>query len=787
MRNIWRAVGLLTAVVLTGCGGGGGGSDGSVTATPPAPPAFPTLVQSAGFTLPSIEVAPERPAVAGAQQGRVLAAPGTYASAVRVDWLDASDADAPRVIATTLTDSSGAFALPVSQVAGVAATDLWLRATLHDATELRAFATHWTEVSVGTEAAVREIARLRKAGAFTAHPLTTLELAQAQESLGFVWLERFSDRAPTAAVAAMVEYIRFLAPWNRLLDKLALAGINDGAGDVAGLMPLNDASWLSTVTRSSVPGSHEATFRSVCHSSSIPERYDCSVQSPDDPDLGDQLVIQRNGIRLRLSGDTSSPLGAVLSQLNDVPLLEFPQVPGTRVLIDNPQLVLLTEPTVHAAVKITRRTYQAASVQALGRSVQAVQVVLDYEIALLNTASRQQVDVLARERRWFSPQGGRVRVETIAQLRTGAQVITSAYTIGAESVSGAFFLPPVPPFAGVADVRAIGLRHRHAVFSAARGRIYVAADSASPQILELEPATLATVRVIQVPSVAGRLAVSADGQRLYAGLDGGQLVEWQLSDMSQVRQTMLPTDPDGRRYITVYDLAVDPFDPARVLVLAGGVSFGGSGAVLLYREGVLTLRDAPRYYATDYGWGYYSLNAFAWSSVRDEYLAASLGSPKGLYRFRVGTTATTDVSMLQRVDDLGWRERDGIILTDRGALLDATSFATVGSLGLGSFGLTGCSRLEAATDLCEIAGLGVAPPFFVQLNHATGAFLGTYRPAITEVTNGCDSSGVREGSLGLDDRQLTPMGDGRSLVSTLTTSNGSRCSLQVWSLHGAYR
>ena len=70
--------------------------------------------------------------------------------------------------------------------------------------------------------------------------------------------------------------------------------------------------------------------------------------------------------------------------------------------------------------------------------------------------------------------------------------------------------------------------------------------------------------------------MSSDGTLLYAGLDGGQLVEFRI-----VRQVGIPNDPYGTPYNRVYDLAIDPFDSDRILVLAGGNAYGNSGALLM--------------------------------------------------------------------------------------------------------------------------------------------------------------------------------------------------------------
>ena len=795
MKSRFLVVALVSAATLVACGGGGGGSSASAVA-PPA--SYPTLVQSPSFSLPTLVAPAEHAIVAGTQQGRVLVAPGVpAASGLRVDWLDASNPVAPVVLASTTTRGDGSFSL-TGNTASAAPVDQWLRATLGDGTMLRAYATGWIELSPGTEAGLREIARLRKAGAFSAHALTAGELAGAQESATLGWLTSPVPQPPAAAADAMVEHLRYLAPWNKLLDAFALAAVSQGAGDVSGLFPIGDTLWPSTTTVNAATS--RATFRSTCFASPTLAAASCGIQSTDAPGLAaDTNPVRSTGIG-RIQPNGLAPFNDALVQVGELPLIEFPYVVGTRVLYDNAAFILPFTNSIHAAIKVTRRTYPAESVAALGGAVQAVRVVLDFEVALLDTLSGSQTDILTRETRWYSPGNGRVRYEGTTLTRSAPQttidsgaatVVSNDFTVRADSVSGSFFAPPPIPFAGMADVRGLGLRHRHAIYSSTLNRIYAAAPLNGGEILELDPDTLAVLRALSTGAVPGRLAVSNDGTQIYAGLDGGEIAQWRIADFALVHRTTLPVDSSGARYRRVYDLAIDPFDNDRIVVLAGGNAFGNSGALLVYRQGALVLRDAPRYYATDWGWGYYSPNEVAWSSTtRDEYLAASLGSPKSIYRFHADETGgvTTDVSSLLRVDDVGWQEIGGSLLTSTGRSLDPLTFASQGALDFASTPLTQCNRQDSAvtnTDLCKIGGVAYAPPIYVRLDHLTSLFRGTYRPALVDVTNGCSGGSAPSNSVILSNPVLTPMSVGRSLVSTWDGGDADElCSLQVWTLHG---
>ena len=792
---------LASALTLAACGGGGGSSVGG-GATPPTTPVvtplpdYPTLVSSAAFSLPVLAVAPEHAVVAGTQQGRVLVAPGVAAvGGLAVEWLDASTPSSPVVLATTTTRADGTFSF-AANAGTVAPVDQWLRATLGDGTVLRAYATGWVEVTPGTDAALREIARLRLAGAFTAHVLAAAELAGAQESATLAWLTSPVTQPPGASSDAMVEHLRYLAPWNKLLDAFALASVSQGAGDVSGLFPVGDTLWPSTVTVNAATS--VATFRSTCFAPPTTTVSSCGIQSPDAPGIAaDTNPVRSTGIG-RIQPDGLTHFNEALVQVGELPLIEFPSVVGTRVLYDNAAFILPFSRTIHAAIKVTRRTYPAETIAALGGTVQAVKVVLDFEVALLDTVSAQQTDMLVRETRWYSPGNGRVRYESTTLTRTAPQatisdgsapVASNGVSVLAASVSGTFFAPAAIPFAGVADVVSLGLRHRHAVYSAALNRIFVAIPANGGEILELDPATLAIGRTLPTGAVPGRLAVSADGTQLYAGLDGGELAQWRVFDFALVHRAALPLDSSGDRYRRVYDIAIDPFDVDRVLVLAGGNNFGNSGALLIYRQGALVLRDAPRYYALDWGWGYYSPNAVAWSpTVRDEYVAGSLGSPQSIFRFRADEAGgvNTDVSSLLRVSDVGWQEIGGSILTNAGRFLDPVTFAQQGMLAFASTPLTKCRRQDATvtnTDLCQ---LSPSPPTYVRLDHATSAFRGTYRPVLVNVVNGCSGNIVSD-TIALSGLVLTPMNASRSLASTWDTGGADElCNLQVWTLHGVH-
>ncbi|MFG6455436.1 YncE family protein [Roseateles sp. BYS96W] len=779
--RLTTVVSALSLCVLSACGGGGGsmGSDAGPITTP-AQPGFPTLVTSASFSLPAIDAPAAQDATTGQQQGRLLIAATVPASTgALVELVDATTAATPVVLSSTRTTDAGTFTL--NEPSGSRKlTDLWIRVTLADGTVLRAFATGWVEVSPGTEVAVQEVARLLKSGAFAGRALTRAELDGAQQAATLYWQGDAVARSPAAAVAATRDALRLQARWNAMLAHLALPTPDTGTGDIAGLMAADGATWDVSVNANGKVSTD--TLTAHCFADSTGSTTTCGIASTTLPDLSEQLTVRQDAIRLQ---NLSSPevLDQVLAQVGDLPLVEFPYAVGTKVLVDNPQLILQGSTNVHAAVRITRRTYPVSALQALDGTVPAIRVVLDYEIAVMDTTTFKQADLLARETRWFAPRGGRVRIESSGLARSGTQVQNAATSVVANAVKGSFFPGPVAPFAAPTDTVIRPLRSNHAVYAQALGVIYAASPDNGGQVLELHPSTLATLRTAPLGRAPTHLAVSSDGRRLYAALAGGTVTELSTTDLSTVRSITPIADPYGVPYDQVNDLAVDPADPERLLVLAASSHTVPSGAVLLYDSGTLLLRDAPRYYATDYGWGYYGPTALAWTSTPAEFMTLFNGSPQSVYRFHAGATSFTDVASLTRVDDVGLYDINGEVLTGKGAVLKAADFTPLRQLQLGQFGLTDCRRL-GDVDVCAPA-VSVAPGYRVLLDHASGEFIGSYQPptvADADVKSGCDNVGVRTGSMGLDDAELTPIGANSVLVSTLK-SGATACALQVWTFH----
>jgi len=780
-----KAVVWAMALIVTACGGGGGGSAGTGTGTgggsTDTTANYPSLQRGGTFDLPALAVVPSHASVAGHQVGRVVLAGNSTAPAnLLVELVDASNPLALRTVASARTDAQGEFDLQDGATSAMPA-DRWLRVQTPDGGSLRAFASGWTEISPGTELALGEISRLSEAGAFDARLPTQKELADAQAAITLWWQGQAGQPANASALATLREALRGQATWNAQLNNLASTQPAPGTGDIAGWMPLDSALLPSTLM---VDGGAAAgtTARINCFPADPTLPRNCSISVDADSSLYDGLIVPRTGLVLR-APSTNDPPNRAIATAGDLPLLEHTPQVGKQVLVDNSKLDLPGTPAFRAALRITRTTYPMAPLAALGGSVPAIEVVLEYEMAFVDTATLQRVDLLAREHRWFSPGKGRVAMQTEGVARKNGVITTTQGLLVAQSVSGLFQAAPVMPMAGVADVVARGLRHRDAVAAPTLDRIYVSTATATGgAVLALDPTTLQTLQTVDLPSAASRLAIAADDSRLYVGLAGNQVAELALPALTITRRFTLSSDPNGTPYDVIRGLSVDPFNPARILVLTGNSQLlGQPGALLSYQAGSLVARDAPHYNAFDFGWGAYNLSAVAWGTTPDVFIGASLDSPPSVWRFGVGSTGFTELTASTRTDQVGVNDIGGEVVADMGTILSASTLQPLRMLQTSGWRLTGCHRFDASSALCKPADFAYTPPYWVRLDITTSAFLGLYRPkAPAPILDACPGVSVRSDSLGLDDARLVPMARGRSLVSTMQLQD-DRCMLQVWS------
>ena len=383
MSCIKRAGALwVLAFALAGCGGGGGGSS---PVEPGGQDSYPVLVTSADFKLPAVTAAPTRLAVSGHQVGQVRAsASSTVGAGVLVELLDARDPAAPVVLASARTAADGHFDIAADGLT-VPAASRWLRAHLAGGDVIRAFAAGWTELTPGSESALTEVARLRQAGALTAHTLTQTELNGLQVQAGLVWESRFGGLSVAQARRSVLDFLHYHHPWNAQLDNLALAAPEPGTGDISGLWPRGATSG----TAAAVLDGRNLVGRIThdCLDNLQSGLKGCSLSNTVDPAFDDGVFRYQDGLRLANGESSKDPIDALITQIGELPLLDFPTAVGTEVVYENPKIALSALPNYHASARITRRVYPAAPVAALSGTVRAVQVDLDYELAVLDTTT----------------------------------------------------------------------------------------------------------------------------------------------------------------------------------------------------------------------------------------------------------------------------------------------------------------------------------------------------------------------------------------------------------------
>lgn len=756
----------VVAGLLVACGGGGGGdAEGGGTSN------YPTLVVGGSFSLPAPDALPDRSVLAGVERGQVLGAGSQPVTAATVELLDAEDPAAPRVLASASTGADGRFALDrPAETSAWPAARTWLRARLADGTVLRAYAAGWTALTPGTEAAHQALTRSLTRGALGTRVHTRQELADAQDAASLLWHGTAVASPPAEAAAAVAMALATQASWNQMLQRLAAATPSSGVGDVAGLLPRAAVQLQSSLVEDGA-AARAVTVNQSCFDLQGAIERQCTFATPEQDSISEQWAASTSAVTVRSIFFERDVVTELFDAIGPLPLLEFPARPGEQVVVDRPRLDLASAPTVGANVRITRRIYAPQAVQALGTTVQAIPVVFDFEIAILDRSTGQQVDLLARERRWIAPGRGWVRTDGQGLVRAGGTVTPAVSDQVAIAGQPDTFGAAVLPLPAPVQRQTVLVQHRHAVVGP--NSVFVAAEEGGGSVQRRGLDDLALQTSAVVGSTVRRVAVSADGSRVYLGVDGGRVIEFDAVSLTPRREFSLPNDPAGRAYDRVYDLVVDRFNPARIVLVAGSSQrFGEYGAVLVFVDGVLTARNAPGQNVDDFGWGRYAIAALAWSETADEYLATARLVPESSYRFRVQGDQTTELAALPLVTYGAWKGSGGRLIAADGAVYDAQTFQLVRQLALAPFALRRCEPLGGTQALCNLSTGGVdVSDHLVRFDAITGAYLGAYR-ADTNPADSCIGNPTRSAVDG-----------SRQLVSVVAAS-GLSCSLQLWQLDG---
>jgi hypothetical protein len=147
--------------------------------------------------------------------------------------------------------------------------------------------------------------------------------------------------------------------------------------------------------------------------------------------------------------------------------------------------------------------------------------------------------------------------------------------------------------------RAITLPTKDLIYDGFGGRIYASVPGTTPtgnSIVSVDPYTGALGTPVFMGSEPGKLALSENGQYLYASLDGAAAVRrMDLVSQTAVLQFHLGSDPfSGPNYVS--DIEVLPGNPSAVAVsLKYFSATAPNGAVAIYDDGVKRPVEVPRY------------------------------------------------------------------------------------------------------------------------------------------------------------------------------------------------
>jgi len=158
--------------------------------------------------------------------------------------------------------------------------------------------------------------------------------------------------------------------------------------------------------------------------------------------------------------------------------------------------------------------------------------------------------------------------------------------------NGPLFIPPAgvvlrqPQSLPLEASASINVAVNEILLNPGRAELYVANPVG---VLVLNPTTLDVITTIDLPDTVGSLAVSSDGNDLYAGYENrGELARIDVDSRSTVATVDLGDDPSFGE-LFAEDIEVDPADPTRVAVslFRKGVSPRHAGVVLIQNDVLL--------------------------------------------------------------------------------------------------------------------------------------------------------------------------------------------------------
>jgi hypothetical protein len=260
-----------------------------------------------------------------------------------------------------------------------------------------------------------------------------------------------------------------------------------------------------------------------------------------------------------------------------------------------------------------------------------------------------------------------------------ALIVAAVFTV---TLTKSASTKPEVPQATTTGITQISLATNDIIFDPARQTIYASVPSGAPgnadNVVRINPATGAIGPVVTSGSNPGRLALSADNQFLYVGLDGANSIRrFDLQSSSTANEFSLGMGSFGTPN-RAQEIEVVPGQAQSVAVALQDQGFNHQG-VAIYDNGVARPNRAPQSPQNDVIEFAGAGTLFGYNTTNSEF---------GLHRFTVDANGLTPVSTISNMikADADIRFDNGLLFASNGIVFDPQTSAIVGAFQLPGFG-----------------------------------------------------------------------------------------------------
>jgi hypothetical protein len=224
------------------------------------------------------------------------------------------------------------------------------------------------------------------------------------------------------------------------------------------------------------------------------------------------------------------------------------------------------------------------------------------------------------------------------------------------------------------------------VWDAASQQIYLSVPGTSGSntgaIAALNPSTGQLGSTIATGGGPDRLAVTADGSYLYAGIDeSGVIQRFELPSLTPDISIPLGTSATyGNPPYFALDLEADPQDPHTIAAVRGATGYGGAGGVMIYDDST-ALADST----SGNSQGALAVDSVLWDGNTANLfgIASEVNPTTPLYILPVGPSGVTiDTEYQLPISYIGAEHYDpttGYLYTDSGQVIDPSNGTVVGA------------------------------------------------------------------------------------------------------------